>query len=124
MNAITNIKRIENGYQLGKLAAMGLPPRESQALLLAANGLSQNESATLMNCSAANIKGRLTNLFYKVSANSKAELITKCFENGILRFLSICLAIHIGIAAPGDYQFTRTRVRVARTPVKQEMRAA
>lgn len=39
MNDITSIKRIENGYQLGRLAAVGLPPRESQALLLAANGL-------------------------------------------------------------------------------------
>ena len=120
MNAITNIKRIENGYQLGKLAAMGLPPRESQALLLAANGLSQNESATLMNCSASNVKGRLTNLFYKVSANSTPELITKCFGSGILRFLSLLIALHIGIAAPGDYQFARTRFRVSRTPQRNE----
>lgn len=120
MNDITSIKRIENGYQLGKLAAVGLPPRESQALLLAANGLTQPQSAKVMNCTAANIKGRLTNLFYKVHAKSKAELITKCFESGILRFLSIFLAIHIGISEPGDYQFARTRVRVSRTPQRNE----
>lgn len=124
MNSITDIKRIEGGYQLGNLAAIGLAPRESQALLLRANGFSSEACAQAMNCKTGNVQARIRNLFYKMHATTTPELITKCFGSGILRFLSFLIALHIGIADPGDHQFTRARVRVAARPVRTQKKEA
>jgi DNA-binding CsgD family transcriptional regulator len=101
MTTITDIKRTANGYQLAGLEAVGLPPRESQALLLKAEGKSTKDIAKIMNCSTSNIVHRIENLFFKLRANSTPELITKAFKNNTLRFLSLLLALFIGIGAPG-----------------------
>jgi len=124
MNPTTAIKRIEGGYQLGKLAAIGLAPRESQALLLRANGFSSEACAQAMNCKTGNVQARIRNLFYKMHATTTPELITKCFGSGILRFLSLVIALHIGMAAPGDYRFARVSIRVAGRPVHTQQKAA
>ncbi|MBE8717585.1 hypothetical protein [Cellvibrio polysaccharolyticus] len=50
-----NIKRTNNGYQLHGIEATGLAPRESQALLLPANGLAFSEIAQHMSPSSASI---------------------------------------------------------------------
>ena len=116
------ILRTETGYQLGKLHVSGLAPRESQALLLRATGLSINACAQAMNCGKANVQDRIVNLFFKLRVNSTPELITKAFENGFLRFLVLLAAIHLGACEQNDKKFSR--VRVSRAPIRQELKVA
>jgi DNA-binding CsgD family transcriptional regulator len=118
------IIQTDTGYQLGKLHAQGLAPRECQTLLLRATGLSIADCAQTLKCGKSTVQDRVTNMFYKLHVDSTPELITKCFSSGILRFLSFLIALHIGIAAPGDHQFTRARVRVAARPVRTQQQAA
>lgn len=93
------ITRTEHGYAYNGLEAIGLPPRESQALLLRASGKTGPQCAAIMGCSAANIANRISNLFYKLRADSTPELITKAFKSGTLRFMAIMLALHLGTTA-------------------------
>ena len=116
------ILRTENGYQLGKLHVSGLTPRESQALLLRATGLSLSDCAQAMGCGKASVQDRIVNLFFKLRVNSTPELITKAFENGFLRFLVLLAAIHLGACEPNDTKFSR--VRVSRAPVRHELKVA
>lgn len=93
------ITRTATGYAYNGLEAVGLPPRESQALLLRANGKTGPQCAEIMGCSPANIANRISNLFYKLRADSTPELITKAFKSGTLRFLAMMLALHLGTTA-------------------------
>jgi DNA-binding CsgD family transcriptional regulator len=68
------IKRTEHGYECDGIHVSELTPRESQALLLRAHGLSYRECAEMMNCSANAVQARIGNLFYKLNANSTPEL--------------------------------------------------
>lgn len=88
MNNQQRILRTETGYQLGQLHAADLSPRQSQVLLLRANGLQAKQCAEQLNCSTNNVRKLLAELFYKLRVKSSAELITKAFEKGHLRFLS------------------------------------
>jgi len=92
----TPTQRTATGYQCGKLHVTGLPPRQSQVLLLRALGNSRSECAQLLGCSIANVSGIMRTLFFKLHADSSAELITRAFENEYLRFLSIFFAIVFG----------------------------
>lgn len=86
------ILRIQEGYQLSKLVASGLTPRESHALLLRASGASYKDCAEQMNCSTAAVKARISNLFYKLDAINTPELIAKAFMSGHLKALSFIAA--------------------------------
>ncbi len=116
------ILRTETGYQLGKLHVSGLTPRESQALLLRATGLSLSDCAQAMGCGKASVQDRIVNLFFKLRVNSTPELITKAFENGFLRFLVLLAAIHLGACEPSDTKIAR--VRVSRAPARHELKVA
>jgi DNA-binding CsgD family transcriptional regulator len=115
------ILRTQTGYQLGNLEATGITPRESQALLLRASGFNVDECAKAMGCGKANVQDRISNLFYKCGASSTPELITKAFQSGILRFLSVLLLIQLAIAPPDNAaRFTRTKL--TRSPSRNEQR--
>lgn len=115
------ILRTETGYQLGSLHVTGLAPRESQALLLRATGLSIAACATAMNCGKSSVQDRIVNLFFKLKVDSTPELITKSFQSGFLKFLTLAAAIHLGIAMP-DSQFSR--VRITRLHARNELRVS
>ena len=91
------IKRTEHGYECDGIHVSELTPRESQALLLRAHGFSYRECAEMMDCSANAVQARISNLFYKLNATSTPELIMKAFRAGHLRFLSIAVAMLLGI---------------------------
>lgn len=116
----TKILRTEDGYKLGNLVATGLAPRESQALLLRASGFSVDATAKAMNCGRSNVQDRIVNLFYKLHANSTTELVTKAFQHGFLKFLTLVLAVQLSAASPDDNKFSRTRT--ARTTVRRELK--
>lgn len=79
------IKSTGNGqYQLDNLTAKGLAPRESQALLLLANGYSHKAAAAELGCGVKTIEGRIKNLFYKLRADNGPQLITQAFIKGHL----------------------------------------
>jgi DNA-binding CsgD family transcriptional regulator len=82
MNA--KILRVENGYKLNCLTATGLAPRESQALLLVAQGHSYKSAAKAMGCGVKTIAGRIQNLFYKLKANNSRQMIANAFQLGHL----------------------------------------
>lgn len=125
MNNTPRILRTDTGYQLGKLHASGLTPRESQALLLRASGLSIAACAEVMNCGKSSVQDRIVNLFYKLHVNSTPQLITKAFQNGFLKFVTLAAAIHLGTATPDSHSFNRlrhTRAQFARIHLKHSKR--
>lgn len=81
-------QRTATGYQCGDLHTTGLPPRQSQVLLLRASGKSVRECAQLLSCSADNIKQATQALFLKLHANSTPELITNAMRTGYLQLRS------------------------------------
>lgn len=116
------ILRTNTGYKLGALHAEGLPPRESQALLLRASGLSIADCASAMNCCKSSVQDRVSNMFYKLHVDSTPALITKAFQSGFLKFLTLAAAIHLGAAMPDHHKFSRTRL--TRLQTRHENRAA
>lgn len=88
--------RTECGYQLGNFAAQGLPPRQSQELLLLANGCTEAEAAQVMNCSVNNIKRIKQDLFFKTGTFNSAELIARAFASRYLRYLTLFIAMFLG----------------------------
>lgn len=91
------ILRTSTGYQCESLHVSGLSARQSQVLLLRANGMQISECAELLNCSQSNIKQLTTALFYKLHANNAQELVTRAFQAGHLQFLSLLIAIFLGL---------------------------
>lgn len=118
----TRILRTDTGYQLGNLHASGLAPRECQALLLRASGASVTQCAQVMNCGKSSVQGRIANMFFKLHVDSTPELITKAFQSGFLKFLTLAAVIHLGAVLPDNHSLTR--VRVTRSHVRQEMKVA
>lgn len=115
--------RTETGYQHGTLHVSGLAPRLSQVLLLRASGKSQKECAQLLGCSEANVKQALSTLFFKLKADSSPELITRAFQNGYLRFLSIFTALFISLSSPVQVDNHNLNARFTRAPRHQTARA-
>ena len=69
---------------MNNLLAKNLPPRQAQTLLLCAHGMSAKESANAMSCSVSTINSNKNTLFYKLHANSTAEMIMKAFTEKFL----------------------------------------
>lgn len=111
--------RTATGYQCGKLHVTGLPPRQSQVLLLRALGNSRPKCAQLLGCSIANIKQATTELFFKLDADNATELVTRAFECGYLRFLSIFAALFIGLFATTTVDNHNFAARISRAPRTQ-----
>ncbi|QEY15495.1 hypothetical protein D0C16_05600 [Cellvibrio sp. KY-GH-1] len=113
-------QRTETGYTLGNLIVEGLPPRQSQILLMRALGLTAKEIASTLQCSAANVEQAINILFFKLKANSSSELVTKAFLSQTLRMLSFAL-FFVGIFGinPPD---SNTNVRIPRTRTTQTAR--
>lgn len=97
MNPIVDIKRVTDGYQLGNLLATGLPPAQSRTLLLRARGMGTDQSAAVLGCSSQNIKQQMRTLFFKLNCSNAPALITRAFESGLLRILSLLLASYIAL---------------------------
>ncbi len=114
-------KRTETGYQCEHLHVSGLAPRLSQVLLLRALGKSIGEIAQLLGCSTANIKQAINTLFFKLNADSSPELITRAFQNGYLRFLSIFAALFVGLFATAFID-NHMAARISRAPRHQTAR--
>lgn len=98
-----NIKRTNNGYQLHGIEATGLAPRESQALLLLANGLAFSEIAQHMSTSVGSAKARIQNVSHKLRlpTGRSARVIAAAYKAGHLRLaLALFAALTAGIAAP------------------------
>lgn len=114
------ILRTETGYQLGNLHVAGVTPRESQALLLRASGMSVDECAKLMNCGKANVQDRISNLFYKFQVRTTPELITKAFQTGALKFLSVLLVVQLVVSPPDAARITR--IKLTRATYRHEQR--
>lgn len=129
MNRQPRILRTDTGYQYGNLHASGLTPRESQVLLMRAQGLQMKQCAHQLDCSVTNIRKLLSALFYKLRATSSTELVTKAFERGNLKFLSIlffiglCLSGSIMADNPNSMMRTgrgrTTTIRIQRSSRKE-----
>jgi DNA-binding CsgD family transcriptional regulator len=87
-----HITRTENGYALNGLECVGLPRAQSHALLLRAQGRSFADAAEALGCSIQNVKNAIATLFYKLRADSSPELVTRAFESGFLRVLTLVAA--------------------------------
>lgn len=120
MNRAT--ERTETGYQCGDLHVTGLPRRLSQVLLLRASGNSIRKCAELMNCSDANIKQAVTELFFKLKADSTPELITTAIRDGYLQFRSFVFASCMCLLAAIQADDNNINARVARTTRTQSAR--
>ena len=99
MNAPVRIPD-ENGYKYNNLIAEKLPRLQAQTLLFCACGFSEKKSAAVLNCSVSTVRHAKQALFFKLSANTGTELITKAFANAYLRFASFLIAIFICVGAP------------------------
>jgi len=99
MNAPTRIAD-KNSYKFGNLVADKLPRLQAQTLLFCASGFSEKKSAAALNCSVSTVRDAKKTLFYKLSANSATELVTKAFASAYLRFASLLMAIIVSFAAP------------------------
>lgn len=121
MNPMVDIKRMENGYRFGNLLATGLPPAQSRTLLLRARGMSVEDVATALGCSPQNVKNAMRILFYKLDCGNAPALITRAFENGLLRILSLVLAVYISVFAGAVNDDTR---RTRRDPPRNASRLA
>lgn len=125
------ILRTDNGYKCDSLHATGLSTRQSQVLLLRALGKPIAECAQELNCSQSNIKQLITALFYKLRANSSQELVTRAFQSGHLQFLSVFVAIFLGIFASNlpDHNLaarigrgrTSAQLRIQRNPKNNQV---
>lgn len=114
------IKRTDHGYECDGIHVSELTPRESQALLLRAHGYSYRECADMMNCSANAVQARISNLFYKLNATSTPELIMKAFRAGYLRFLSIAVAMLVGMLPAKLLDNQNQLARVQRVRARHE----
>lgn len=112
-------QRTDTGYQIGQLHATGLTPRQSQVLLLRAQGKSVRECAQLLNCSNNNVKQILNELFYKLQVNNTPALIMRAFESLHLQFLSLLAACFIALFASIAPDTHNDTARIARNPRTQ-----
>jgi len=112
-------QRTDTGYQIGHLHASGLTPRQSQVLLLRAQGKSVRECAQLLNCSNNNVKQILNELFFKLEVDNSPALITRAFESMHLQFLSFFAAVFIALFASLAADSSTQFARVARNPRPQ-----
>lgn len=113
-----NIKRTDNGYQLHGIEATGLAPRESQALLLLANGLNFSEIAQHMSTSVGSAKARIQNVSHKLRlpTGRAARVIAAAYKAGNLRLtLALLAALTAGIAMPQATDAPDKAARIVRT---------
>ncbi len=114
-------QRTAKGYSFGSFAVEGLPPRQSQILLMRASGASVKSIAQTLQCSAANVQQGINNLFYKLNAHSSHELITKAFLRNYLKTFAVMLFLTsmFGTNPPDQ----NTPLRTGRIRTTQQMRA-
>lgn len=73
------------------LTCEGLPPRQSQAIVLAAQGMSEKMSARVMGCSVDNVRNLRATVYFKWKAPNVAAAVAEGFRRGHLRYLPIIL---------------------------------
>jgi len=112
-----HIERTKAGYRLGNLEAVGLPPRQSQTLLLLASGLSRQAAADALGCKTATIRNHATALLHKLNAANMVGLVTIAFVRGnlsIVKTIAVLMVVLHASFAPyisGDDQPLRPRSR-------------
>jgi DNA-binding CsgD family transcriptional regulator len=121
---MTTIKRTKTGYQLNHIEAGGLSPRECQILLMRCHGMRNKECARELNCSEANIKNRVVNIFYKLKCHNMNEAITKALHIGYLRFMSLFVVSLIAMSFPtaDNQQYLTRNGKPARTQQSRTQR--
>lgn len=86
------IQRTSEGYRLGNLEAVGLPPRQSQTLLALASGLTQKAAAEALGCKPPSVRNACNTLLFKLQANNSVHMVTSAFTRGNLRIVQ-CIAV-------------------------------
>lgn len=76
-----------------QIIATGLPPRQAEALLLTAQGMSRKEAAKRMHCSPQNVVMLLDAVRHKLHARTAPEAVATAFQRGILRSLAAVLIL-------------------------------
>lgn len=115
MSQQPRIMRTDTGYQIGQLHATGLTPRQSQVLLLRAEGNQVKQCADALNCSTTNVRKLLAELFYKLHAKSSHELIARAFQTGHLRFLSVFALIGLCLCGNATNDNPNDLARIGRS---------
>ncbi|WP_444897757.1 response regulator transcription factor [Microbulbifer sp. SSSA005] len=95
-----------------------LAPRQSEALMHRARGLSNKETAAAMRCSVANVTNLLAECFYKLHARNSTEAVAKAVKHGLIQFALIASVIS-GIGTDAQEQL---RTRMQRRPTTQTIR--
>lgn len=109
--------------QLGK----ALAPRELEALLWVAEGLTTKEIALKMGVSPGTVVGRVSSVFFKLEATRRIEAVTKAIRAQIISPLCIALAGLIAMHAmldDGDPMRRDRRVPERRTAQVRIVRKA
>lgn len=111
----------EESFVYENIEVSGLTPRRREALALRACGLSYKRCAQIMGCSADNVKNRIDDLYFEFRASSTPQLMTKAIQKGVLRILTLLLAMHLGLASPINNHALRT-ARIYRQIPSRAMR--
>ena len=75
-----------------------LAPRQAEALVHRAKGLSNAETATVMGCSKANVSNLLTECFFKLHARGCPDAIATAMKHGMIQ---LCMLITLVVTATG-----------------------
>ena len=99
------ILRPSNKQSIGEtnmnLTCEGLPPRQSEAIVLAAQGMSEKMSDRAMKCSVDNVKNLRRAVYYKWRTPNVAATVAEGFKRGHLKYipiLFICLTSLFGMS--------------------------
>lgn len=94
------------------LVCEGLPPRQSQAIVLAALGNTEKESARAMGCSVDNVRNLRVSVYCKWRAANVASAVAEGFKRGHLKYLPvllICITSALGLS--GEARTVRRPMR-------------
>jgi len=78
---------------MSQLTVKGLPPRQAEALLCTARGMTHKEAARAMGCSPQNVNMLMDSVRFKLHAKTAAEAVSKAWQSGIIRLMSWVLVV-------------------------------
>ena len=92
-----------------QLVCEGLPERQSQVVILAAQGHGEKATAKAMNCSVANIRALRSTVFYKWHAQNITSAVAEGFKRGHLKYIPILLVCLCSAMSASDHQYRPIR---------------
>lgn len=78
---------------MAQLQVTGLPARQAEAFLHAANGLTRKEAAKAMGCSPQNAAQLVHSVLFKLRARNTPEAIAIAFQRGVLRVMTLVMIV-------------------------------